>query len=421
MSPLAVAVRNLTRHRRRTVVALSALVLGVTATVGARGFINAQHRMMLEGAVDGQLGALQVHRRGYLANVRRSPLQLDFEDSEELRQAIRAIPGVMAVAPRIAFGAMLANAEGAPPSKASAAYLSVTAVDPRAEAEVTPRRLDYLGAGRMPAAADSRELVLQEDIARGLGAHAQPDPASRPPEERWPALLANDRDGAPNGEAVIVTGTLQSAMPGDRKLALLPLSTAQRLLRMEGRVTEYALAVDGSAPLSEVRSRVAAALGEDFEVSTWEELMPLLKELHGYQDAVFNLLSAFFLVVVLLGVVNSMLMSVLERVREIGTMLAIGMRRRDIAGLFVLEGALLGAAGGLLGAALGLGLVLLLDGLALTLPLAGTTAQSVLRFEVSAAYLLSIAAAACASAALASLWPALRASRLTPVEALRHV
>ena len=88
MNLLSLAARNLARNRRRTLISLAALVVGVGAMVAFRGFINGQQRVILENIVFGQLGAVQVHKAGYLANVQGSPLTLDMADSPELRQRI---------------------------------------------------------------------------------------------------------------------------------------------------------------------------------------------------------------------------------------------------------------------------------------------------------------------------------------------
>src|SRR5207248_1671185 len=149
-------------------------------------------------------------------------------------------------------------------------------------------------------------------------------------------------------------------------------------LRMDGRVTTYAVGVEDLSRVAEVKANLERALGDDFEVRGWDELFPLLKELHGYQDAVFNLLSAVFLLVVLLGIVNSMLMSVLERVREIGTMMAVGVRRSQVARLFVLEGSAIGLSGSAIGAAAGAAAVFALRAAELSVPLAGSNAPSTL-------------------------------------------
>ena len=97
---------------------------------------------------------------------------------------------------------------------------------------------------------------------------------------------------------------------------------------MEGRVTEYALAVDpGVDAPSWCATRSRRSSAPDYEVHTWEERIPFVTDLVETQTRIFNIVGTIVLLVVLLGIVNAMLMSVLERVREIGTMLAVGMRR----------------------------------------------------------------------------------------------
>ena len=125
-----------------------------------------------------------------------------------------------------------------------------------------------------------------------------------------------------------------------------------------------------------------------------------------------------FLLAVLLGIVNVMLMSVLERVREIGTMLAVGMRRKNIIALFLLEGSLLGLVGGVLGALVGGAVTLWLHHRGILLPSPGANADSIVRPFVPLMYLVRAVVLATVGAGLASLWPAWRASRLRPVEAL---
>src|SRR5690349_4380984 len=109
MGLMGLAGRNLSRNRRRTVISLVALIVGVGAMVSLRGFINGQQRAILDNVVSGQLGSVQVHREGYFANILSSPLTLDMEDTPALREKIRAVRGVKAVAPRIQFGAMIST------------------------------------------------------------------------------------------------------------------------------------------------------------------------------------------------------------------------------------------------------------------------------------------------------------------------
>ena len=259
--------------------------------------------------------------------------------------------------------------------------------------------------------------MLNADLARGLGAGVM-DAKAPPPPEQWPALLAADRDGALNGEGLRLAGMLVSATPGDRRVGYLPLGTAQRVLRMEGRVTEYALAVEPLAQARKVRDALRAELGAGYEVHTWEEVFPFIAQILGQQDFLFGILSTVFMAAVLLSIVNVMLMSVLERVREIGTMLAVGMRRRHIVALFLLEGGVLGLVGGVLGALVGGAVTLYLHHRGILLPSPGANVDSIIRPSVTVGYMAYAVGLAAGGAAVASLYPAWRASKLRPVEAL---
>jgi len=417
---IALAARNLTRNRRRTAIALVALVVGVGALVVLRGLVNGQQRIILENIVYGQLGAVQVHRAGYLAQVQGSPLSLDMEDTLALRERLARVEGVTRVSPRLAFGGMLSMPEpegAAEDSEPRTAFLQLLAFDPALEPGVTPKRMAWLGQGAFLSGVDAPELMLNADLARGLGARVM-DAKAPPPPEQWPALLAADQDGALNGEGLRLAGMLVSATPGDRRVGYLPLGAAQRVLRMEGRVTEYALAVEPLARARQVRDALRAELGAQYEVHTWEEVFPFIAQILGQQDFLFGILSTVFMAAVLLSIVNVMLMSVLERVREIGTMLAVGMRRRHIVVLFLLEGGVLGLVGGVLGALVGGAVTLYLHHRGILLPSPGANVDSIIRPSVTVGYMAYAVGLAAAGAAVASLYPAWRASKLRPVEAL---
>ena len=121
----------------------------------------------------------------------------------------------------------------------------------------------------------------------------------------------------------------------------------------------------------------------------------------------------------LAGIINTMLMSVFERVREIGTLLAVGVRRAQVMQMFLIEAAVIGAVGGLLGAVLGRLVVFGFAVKGIAFQLSGVSGSNVLRPFVTAGFTLGAVAVALLGAVGAALWPAFRASRLNPVEALR--
>jgi putative ABC transport system permease protein len=270
----------------------------------------------------------------------------------------------------------------------------------------------------MPPSPETPEVVLNGEFAVGLDAKLHEAEQPLPPIEQQLAFLAGDKDGALNGENVVLGGTFPTFSPGDKRVGLVPLGIAQRVLRMEGRVTEYAIAVDKLSNVDGVRDALQSKLGPGYEVHTWGELFPFVKTLTGTQDFIFSIISGVFLTVVLLGIVNAMLMTVLERTREIGTMLAVGMRRRQIIRLFLLEGLVIGAFGSALGLALGLALVAWFNHKGIPLPAPGATVDSIVRPYVTPRFVIGAIIGFPLGAGFATLWPAWRASKLRPVEAL---
>lgn len=428
MSPLVLmSFRNLWRNRRRTLLALGAVVVGLCALTMMRGFVNSVREAQLAATLYGTTGMLQVHRTGYVKNVLSNPLDLAFTDSPELREKISSVPHVIALTPRLQFSGSVSATEPVTPGMESVqttepktTFLAANAVDPVLDRKVMPQFYEWVIAGKIFESPDAKALVVHRDIAGSLGT----DDISRnlqQPQEQWPVLLAPDKEGALSGEAVQVTGILGSAVPTDKRLALAPLITIQRLLKMENQITEYLIRLDHVQNATKVQELLIAKLGPTFEVSRWDEIAPFIKDLLQNIDKIFDFVTAVFLVVIMLGIVNSMFMNVLERVREIGTMMALGIRRSKILILFVLEGAFLGALGACVGLFLGFVIVSLAAQIGIRIPAPGSSIQFVLHPFITSQFVIGSFLFTTLGAAFVSLWPAFRASRMRPVEALSAV
>jgi putative ABC transport system permease protein len=176
--------------------------------------------------------------------------------------------------------------------------------------------------------------------------------------------------------------------------------------------------VDDIDRIPTVREAVQAALGPDYEVNTWDEIATFIADARMRQNVIIQIIAAIFMLLMLLGVANTMLMSVLERTREIGTMMAVGVRRGRIVVLFLFEalfiGALGGVAGGLVGSAVVAGLAA--RGIEVTAP--GSNVPFTIHPFVTAGYLATVVAIAAGGALCFSMYPAWRASKLRPVQAL---
>lgn len=403
---LRIAFRNVLRNRRRSIITFSAVFLALGVMVSLRGFLNGLHNNIREAVVFGQTGALQVHKKGFLKSVSTSSLELNIPADEAFLGRILAVPGVKAATPRIAFGGM-ANA-----NDTSAAAL-FQAIDPVRELAVCPQRLEMISSGKTLKDAGPESGIFTPELAANLGLKLG---------ERG-TLLTNDRDGVMNALDLTYVGVYgQPGLPlPEKKIGYVPLKFAQELLRMEGRATEIAIALHRFEDAERIKPQIQAALGPDYEVSTWHEVASFVDEAIAAQNATLGVIAGIFLFIALLGIANTMLMSVLERTREIGTMMSVGVRRRQILTLFLLEAALLGLAGGLLGAAAGGSFVLYYGYKGIVMRFPGMLAAMHVHPTVSIGYILFILGLAAGGAALASLWPSVRASRMRPVEALASV
>jgi putative ABC transport system permease protein len=400
-----IALRNVTRNRRRTLITLAALFVGVGVMVSMRGLLNGLQRALITNVAEGQTGALQVHRAGYMANVLSTPLTLDFAVADVLPRVL-AEPGVVAAAPRINFAGMVSAAD-------QTLFMAALAIDPALEPRVTPRRASTLEPGSRFFEGGNRDgVVLTTDLARSVGIAKGGEVA----------LLSPTRDGALSGEPAHVAGLMNLGLPGEKKVAMVPLALAQKLLKMEGtdggRATELAVAVRPVESAEAVAGGLRARLGATYEVHTWSDVSTFVRQAMQRQNFVITLIAYAFMLLMLLGVANTMLMSVVERTREIGTMMAVGVRRLKILALFVLEALAIGAAGATSGGLAGVGVVALLARRGLVFSFPGSRVPFTLTPFMTADYLVRVVLMATVGAGLFALYPAFRASRLRPVQAL---
>ncbi len=401
MRLLLLALRNLTRNKRRTLLTALAIIFGATAIVILQGFVNGFIRNNVEMIVQSKLGVIQVFRKGYLGS--DDPLKKSMPHDPALVAKIKAVPGVTAVAPRINFDGMVSN------GAESTMFVSV-AIDPAVEYQVCPQRLKRVAAGSTPLTAEQRGTALiGKTLADSLKAAKG---ATLVMQAAGPHASTNALD-------VEVGGFLPTLnLVESKRMSTVPLYFAQDLLRMKGQVTEYAVAVTDFEQMDLIANRIRASLGDEFQVTTWEELDPATKTRVASLGYVLLFVGLVLFLLVATGIVNTMLMSVYERVREIGTMLALGVRRWQITALFLLEAMSLGLGSSILGVSAGYLVVSWLGRHGVPMKPPGGDVLWTYP-SVDFRFLLIVVGFSVTGAVLSALYPAYKASRLSPVDALR--
>ena len=411
---ISIAGRNLLRYRRRTTLTLLLIVIGMVAVLLFIAVAGSFKAMMVGQITDSVLGHLQVHRKGYVASIDNLPLNLNMTPGmvAKTEEALKANPAVETWSPRVKFGGMFSNF-------AETTSIRVNGIDPAREAATTPLLPGRMVEGEKAGALVGRgQIVIPLLLARGMKTKVGDTVV----------VVATNRDGSVNGKTFVVRGVLEGVTgPGGRD-AYVHIDDARELLRMnEAEVSEIAVRLKDFSRLEKSSGQIAAALegltnkeGKPaLEVHTWADLSPFAN-LARMIDLMTLFIKIMLISIVLVSVMNVMIMAVFERIREIGTIAAIGTPPGRILSLFLAEGLMLGLVGTVAGTLLSLAAIF---GINLWSPTFnfGQQQNLVMAPGIAGGDVLTIALLVVVVAVIASLQPAWKASRMDPISALRHV
>ena len=408
------ALRNLMRQRRRTALTLMVVVAGFLALSLAGGFMAQTFQGLADAAIRGGLGHLQVMPKDSMEGDEAQSLEKALPDGESLAARLREDPAVMEVLPRIQFMGLLSS------GAKSVAFLG-TAVNPVLE----PRFMACTealkggiqasgGTGSQWLSADSaaREVILGVGLARALGATVGSSLT----------LMSTTRDGALNAVDVEVAGLQDLGIRelNDRFLTV-SLATADQLLDAGAARSRLSVMLRRPEHTAAEQARLQVLLPETF-VKPWFELASFYRQVKLLYFAIFGFMGLVLFLVVLLATANTLLMSVMERVREFGILRAMGLQPGQLLFLLQWEGALLGLMGSVLGLAATLLLRAGLNVLHLQMPAPpGTSHGYELDIHFVPGVYALVAVGLQMTIQVSALFPGLKAARLRIVEALRHV
>ena len=397
------ALRNVLRHKSRTGMTLLAIVAGVVALILSGGFVHDIITQLGEVLIHSQSGHLQVSRAGYFERGARSPEKYLIAHPEPVRKDIAAMAGVEDVMGRIYFAGLLNNGRS---------DLPIVGEGVEASREARLGSGMVISAGRKLEDKDKHGMMVGYDLAHAL----QLKPGD------WATLVMNTADGALNSLDLQVVGIFQTfSKDYDARAVRIPLAAAQDLLATQG-VNTLVVSLkrtQDTQPITAALSKKYAEAG--LEVKTWLDLNDFYTKAVKMYKVQFGGLRLIILLMVLLSVVNSVNMSVYERVGEFGTMMALGNRSRKVFALIVTENAIIGLAGATLGVVLGVVLALIISAIGIPMPPPPNADLSyIARISVVPSIVAGAFAVGLVATIVAALLPAARVQRISVVDALRQ-
>lgn len=409
-----VAFRNLWRNRRRTLMSLLVVGVGTAGLLLTGGFVRYSFEGLRDAIILGGLGHLEVmpsaERAGVTSTADRGSRPPGLSGWRELRARIEGRRQVRAASATIQFAGVATNGDR------SAALVGVAIEPDRTRAmgiEVKVR-----GGAPLPDAEPTPgedRVLLGLGLARALGAGAG-DVVT---------IMSTTADGTLNALDVGVAGVFTTGFQDlDDRILQTHIATAQRLLGTEN-VTSLIVGLRKTDETREAEADLRTTLAGNavpVAIVDWETRAPFYGQVRALYAGIFTFVGAVIAVLVALSNASTLLMSVFERVREFGTLLAIGTSRAQLAGLLLMEALWLAAIGGLAGGALGLALAVVINAIKIEMPPPPAAVDPMaLSLSVAPGDVLWAIAFMVAVLGVAAIAPMLRILRLQIVDALGHV
>ncbi|NNJ12500.1 ABC transporter permease [Chloroflexales bacterium ZM16-3] len=398
------AYRDLWRNSRRTILSMTAVALGLALLIIMNGYIAGVMDESVQNNIRLNTGHIQIRASSYNSDDMSLQWKDLLSEPDQIAARAAALPGVRAAAPVLWAGGMIATIN-------DSTSLQISGID-TTSAFYAPIR-DSVVAGDFLAADDRSGILVGERMAKSMNIGVGQDVS----------LTVVDSDGEADEGIFTVRGLFSTGIPSyDEGTVLMPLSKAQAFARADGRASSIMILLDSQ----EATDSVAAALqSPDTQVLTWRDLNQAFLQTMEAGLAFYYILDGIVILIVAVIIANTLLMSVFERIREMGILAALGMKGRHLTQMLLLEAAVLGLVG------IGVGLALGLSGVAYLTYVgiyigdiassagSGVALGSTIHGRFVPGTFAGISLSTLVIVMLSALYPAWYAAHLEPVAALR--
>jgi len=408
---IKISLRNLLRFKRRTFLTASLISFGVIFVIIFESISGSFKAMIIGQITDSMLGHIQIHKKGYVASTENSPLNLNLKEKAFNRsiQVLNSINEIEYYSPRVKFSGMLSN-------YIESTGIRLNGIYPEKEFKTVPLLQQRIVSGSK--SLNKGEILIPDLLFRGLKLKLNDTLV----------IIATNKDGSVNGKQFKLVGVLESITgPGGRD-GYIHIEDASDLLKIEQlEVSELALRLRNFSKLKKVSKEIDLLLAKElnkeekaiYEVHSWDKLSPFA-HIAGMIDLMSIFIKVMLIAIVLISVMNIMIMAVYERIREIGTIAAIGTLPKKILSMFLIEGLFLGLIGAISGSTLSIVIIFIINLIKIHFSF-GKQENLLLIAKVYPVNIVFASVIVVLVATIASFWPAYKASKMEPIKALKHL
>jgi putative ABC transport system permease protein len=402
---LTIAWRNIWRNKRRSLIVLSSVAVGLVAILLNDGLSIGMVRQIFENQIGSHVSHIQIHSKGFNDN---KVIQNSMTDPGRVGEVLARTPGIVHYSPRVVTYGLLSSA-------VNSSGCIIVGIDPAMEREVTTISRSVVEGTYL--SGKRHEVVIGKELAEKLNVGLGDKVVG----------MASTMSGSVGADMFRVVGLFQTVSSEfDKSYMFISLENAQDMLEMGTAVSEFAIITRDRRQAEQISDQLASALGPSYEVLTYADIMPLMiSQMRIYEESMYIVYVIVGLAMIF-GIINTMLMSVFERIREFGVLMSIGMKNSRLVGMILMEAAVLGVVGAVVGLLAGLALIIPLSHSGLNLSMfsesltsfgTGSVIYPVLRFSAVVESMVIIPFVA----VIGAIYPALKAIRFEPVRAIRYV
>ncbi len=404
-----IAWRNIWKNKRRTILTLLTIVVGCGMIIFLNAIATGGHNKMIEDAVATNAGHIQIHEKGFWEN--RS-IDYAFKDYRSLLESLRGREEIKGFSRRIHAGGLLSFEN-------TTSSALIQGIEPEAEMNVSDIYLKIQEGGRYLKSTDTDSIVVGKVLAKNLGVRVG-DTLS---------MISQGFDGSIAAENLTIVGIFNTGNPEyDNFHVFMPFRQAQHTFTMMNYINAITIRLKNSQSTEKIKAAIKSRPdSKNREVMGWDELMPELVQFIVMDDFSAYIFDFILFMVVAFGILNTIQMSVFERTREIGVMLAIGTRPKQVVGMVLFESIFITLLGIILGVSLGsvISYHFTLNPIDYTeyadeMQMWGVSTVT-FPAKITWLNLLLTSALTFILSLVFSFFPARRASRLKPIEAIRQL